>query len=182
MQPSVLVPLADGFEEIEAITVIDVLRRADINVVVAGVKKKNVQGAHGVKVIAQVQLEEVDKNSLVMVVLPGGMPGAENLLKNETLRLIIQDLDKKDKPIGAICAAPWVLSSFGVLKEHFTCYPSFEKRIEKGEYHKDKNVVSDKNVFTASGPGTAMEFALAVVEALRGKEIYEKVKKELLFK
>ncbi len=117
-----------------------------------------------------------------MVVLPGGMPGAENLLKNETLRLIIQDLDKKDKPIGAICAAPWVLSSFGVLKEHFTCYPSFEKRIEKGEYHKDKNVVSDKNVFTASGPGTAMEFALAVVEALRGKEIYEKVKKELLFK
>jgi len=182
MQPSVLVPLANGFEEIEAITIIDVLRRGDIDVIIAGLEGKNVIGAHGLEVVTQALLDEIPVDGYDMVVLPGGMPGANNLRQSEKLRTIVQKCNHENRPIGAICAAPWVLFDMGVLKDHFTCYPSFEKRIGEGEYHGEKNVVLDKNILTAAGPATAMEFALQIVKILRGAEIYEQVKAGLLFK
>jgi 4-methyl-5(b-hydroxyethyl)-thiazole monophosphate biosynthesis len=182
MQPSVLVPLANGFEEIEAITIIDVLRRAGIEVIVAGLETLHVFGAHGLEVVAQLLLENVSIENCDMLILPGGMPGADNLRKDERLRSIVQKFNHENKPLGAICAAPWALSDMDVLKEHFTCYPSFEKRIDHGNYHGEKNVVIDENIFTASGPATAMEFALQITKTLRGEEVYNQVKAGLLFK
>lgn len=182
MQPTVLVPLANGFEEIEAITIIDVLSRANINVITAGIDSKEVVGAHGVVLIAKEIIEEEMVQGCDMVVLPGGMPGAENLRQNKPLRKIVQQLNSSNKPIGAICASPWVLWDMGVLKSTFTCYPSFEKRIPEGEYLGNANVVKDQNILTASGPATAMEFALEIVKSLCGDETYNRVKSGLLFR
>jgi len=181
MQLKVLVPLANGFEEIETMTIIDVLRRAQIDVIVASIDEKHVTGAHGVVVMTQTLISQVRENELDMVILPGGMPGADNLRKCKILRDIIQKLNVANKPIGAICAAPWVLYEMGVLKDNYTCYPSFEERISRGEYHRNKNIVNDQNIITATGPATAMEFALEIVKALKGKEIYQQVKSRLLF-
>lgn len=182
MQASVLVPLANGFEEIETMSIVDVLRRAGVDVVLASIGKKHVVGAHGVELVAQVKIDEVDGDKFDMVVLPGGMPGADNLRQNKKIREIIKKLNDENKPIGAICAAPWALSDMGVLKERFTCYPTFEERISKGEYIGDKNVVLDQNILTATGPATAMEFSLELVKMLCGEEIYKQVKSGLLFK
>ncbi|NLC27178.1 MAG: DJ-1/PfpI family protein [Campylobacteraceae bacterium] len=181
MRPTVLVPLANGFEEIEAITIIDVLRRANIRVITAGLDRDRVVGAHGIEVGADMRLEEVESSSCDMVVLPGGMPGAQHLLEDEKLKSLVQSFNYNNKRIGAICASPWVLSEMGVLKDNYTCYPSFEKRILKGQYHPDCAVVSDHNIITASGPSSAMEFALEIVKELTDDSTYRSVKEGLLF-
>lgn len=182
MQPSVLVPLANGFEEIETMSIVDILRRAGVEVMLASIGEKHVVGAHDVELVAQAKLADIDGNKYDMVVLPGGMPGADNLRQSEEVRKIVHQFDNKNKPIGAICAAPWALSDMGALKDNYTCYPSFERRISKGEYHSDKSVVQDQNIITATGPATAMEFALEIVKLLRGEEVYRQVKSGLLYK
>lgn len=178
----VLVPLANGFEEIEAVTIIDILRRADIEVVIAALFELNVIGAHGVNIQAETYLNSVNSSEFDMIVLPGGMPGAEHLVKSEKLKEIIQEMDINNKTIAAICAAPWVLGNADVLKNSYTCFPSFEKIINKSGYNPDVNVVSDQNIITSRGPATAMTFALTLVEKLKGTEASNVVKKELLFK
>ncbi len=178
----VLVPLANGFEEIEAMSIIDVLSRAGIEVVVAGLEKREVEGSNtGLKVIAHTVLDEVDVSSLDMIVLPGGLPGSEHLAKSEKVKSIIKELNESGKPVGAICAAPWALKEAGVLdgKKH-TNYPGFESYTGKEDYVDDQKVVLDGKVMTSRGPGTAICFGLEIVKLLKGEETYKQLKEGLL--
>lgn len=177
---NVLVPFADGFEEIEALSIVDILRRADLKVVTAGLLKKSVKGAHEVMVQTDAHLDDINSKDFVAIVLPGGMPGASNLSKSERLKAILQDMDKENKLLCAICAAPLALMSAGVLKKTYTCYPSFENVIQKDGYINNKNIVVDENTITSQGPATAMIFALEIVKQLKGDGVYKKVKNELL--
>ena len=177
----VLVPLATGFEEIEAMSIIDILRRAGIDVVIAGLGKKQVVGTHGVKVQADVHIEDMSSEEFDMIVLPGGLPGATNLQKDEYVQKLLKDFDKQNKSIGAICAAPVALESAGVLKENYTCYPSFEANIREEGYITSQDVVSDENIMTSRGPATAMAFGLAIVAKLCGDEKSFEIKSQLLY-
>ncbi len=178
----VLVPLATGFEEIEAMTIIDILRRADVAVTIAGLGKKQVAGAHGVKVQADSHIEDMSSSDFDMIVLPGGLPGATNLQKDESVQKLLKDFDEQNKYIGAICAAPIALQSAGVLKDKYTCYPSFEQNIREDGYESNTDVVTDENVMTSRGPATAMSFALSIVAKLCGAEKSEEIKNQLLLK
>lgn len=175
----VLVPIAPGFEEIEAITIIDVLRRAGIEVLTVGIDRKQVMGAHGVQIKVDAHIEDVRTMEFDMLVLPGGMPGSENLANNEKVLAIIGQMDQAGKHIGAICAAPMALAKAGVIKSAYTCYPSFETRVGDG-YIPNENVVSDQNIVTAKGPIAAIEFSLALIERLEGSEKADTIKKQLL--
>ncbi len=176
----VLVPLAMGFEEIEAMTIIDILRRAEVEVVVAGLGKKQVTGAHDVKVQTDAHIEDMNSSDFDMIVLPGGLPGATNLQKDKTVQKLLKEFDKQNKSIGAICAAPIALESAGVLKENYTCYPSFEANIREEGYSANQDVVSDGNIITSRGPGTAMAFGLAIVAKLCGDDKSTEIKSQLL--
>ncbi|NPA65917.1 MAG: DJ-1/PfpI family protein [Epsilonproteobacteria bacterium] len=178
----VLVPLANGFEEIEAVSIIDVLRRADIEVIVAALNNnKLVTGANGIKIEADTSVGNVDVESLDMVVLPGGWDGTYALADDENIQNILKEMDAKGKNIGAICAAPYALNKAGVLKEKFTCYPSVEEQIDNDGYQGDSAmVVEDQNVMTSRGPATALCFALSIVKKLKGEEMYEMLKGGLL--
>ena len=178
----VAVILADGFEEIEAISVIDILRRADIDVVSTGLTKKIVKGTHGVEIKADAILVDINANEFSMIVLPGGLPGAEHLANSKELGEKLREFDKKGLKIAAICAAPWALSTAGVLKDSYTCYPGFEKNINHKGYKDDENVVVDKNIITSKGPATAMEFALVLVKEIAGELKEKEIREGLLFK
>ena len=126
----VLVPLANGFEEIEAISIIDVLRRADIEVLIASLDANSaVKGAHSIEVMSDMQIKDVVVDELDMVVLPGGWSGTLALCDDEIVQNILKQMDKSGKNIGAICAAPLALERAGVLKREYTCYPSIEEQI-----------------------------------------------------
>ena len=178
----VLVPLANGFEEIEAVSIIDVLRRAEVDVVVAALdSNKLVTGANGIKIEADTSIPNVDVESLDMVVLPGGWGGTHALADDENVQAILKHMDEKGKNIGAICAAPFALNKAGVLKEKYTCYPSVENDIAKEGYMGDASmVVEDQNVMTSRGPGTALCFGLSIVKKLKGEETYNMLKEGLL--
>ena len=178
----VAIVLANGFEEIEAVSLIDILRRAEIDVVSVGLDKKCVCGAHGVEMITDEILDDMKVSEFDMIVLPGGLPGAENLAKSEKLGKILRDFDANNAKIGAICAAPWALATAGVLKSSYTCYPGFESQIAHPGYTNSANVVKDQNIMTSKGPATAMEFALQIVRELKGEQVYSKLKSDLLFK
>ncbi|MDD5416642.1 MAG: DJ-1/PfpI family protein [Candidatus Aenigmarchaeota archaeon] len=176
--PKMIMPLPDGFEDIEAFTVIDVLRRAGIEVFVAGAPSKFVTSAHRVKVQVDGMLDEVDLNKYDGIVLPGGSPGYENLMKSPTIITSVQDFAKQGKIIAAICGAPMILVKAGVLKDkRATIAPGLEKNLDmpRGE-----RVVVDGNIITSQGPGTAMEFALKIVELLQGKPKAAQMKQHLL--
>lgn len=168
---TVYVFFADGFEEIEALTVVDTLRRAGMNVEIVSVTPDEiVVGAHDVSLLCDINFENCDFFDADLLLLPGGMPGAAALDKHVGLRKLILDFAAKSKPIGAICAAPMVLGKLGLLKgKKATCYPGFEQYLEGAECV-NEHVVRDGNIITAMGPGAAMEFALAIVEMLSGKE------------
>ena len=178
----VLVPLANGFEEIEAVSIVDVLRRADIEVVVAALdSNKLVTGANGIKIEADTSIQNVDVDTLDMVVLPGGWGGTHALADDENVQSILKSMDQKGKNIGAICAAPFALNKAGVLKEKYTCYPSVENDIDKDGYQGDASmVVEDQNIMTSRGPATALCFGLSIVKKLKGEESYNMLKDGLL--
>lgn len=176
----VLVPMATGFEEIEALSLVDILRRADINVVMAGLDGQTIKGAHGVNVQTDILLDSVNSNDFDMIILPGGLPGAEYLAKSEKVKSLLREFDRDKKLIGAICAAPWALSTAGVLKEKYTCYPSFETNVQKNGYDPTSDVVIDQNIMTSRGPATAMKFALEIVKQICGIEKYQEIKDGLL--
>ena len=163
--------LANGFEEIEAFTAIDTLRRGGLNVEIVSVTPDEiVVGAHDVSLLCDVNFENCDFFDAELLLLPGGMPGAATLDKHEGLRKLILSFAEKGKPIAAICAAPMVLGKLGLLKgKKATCYPGFEQYLEGAECV-GEHVVRDGNIITGMGPGAAMEFALAIVELLAGKE------------
>lgn len=165
----ILMPLADGFEEIEAITLIDVLRRAGFEVTVAGIKPGDICGAHGIAVKTDALLDQVKDKEFDMMVLPGGMPGVDNLRKNPGVIDLLKKMNEKKKTIGAICAAPLVLQEAGLGRNlKMTGYPGVDQ--EMGRTFEKNRVVIDGHVMTSQGPGTAMEFALKIVETLLGQE------------
>lgn len=173
--------LAEGFEEIEALTIVDVLRRAgvDINAVTVS-NSKEVEGAHNITVLADKTFDEIDNKAADMLILPGGMPGTTNLEKHEGLKALIKEFYQKEKYIAAICAAPSILGKMGLLESSMaTCYPGFEKYL-KGAIHTDDLVIRHKNIITSKGPGTAMLFALELVEILVGREIAEELKESMI--
>lgn len=178
----VLIPLANGFEEIEAINIIDVLRRAEIKVYIASLDDKTeVKGAHGITVLCDMQIKDVDVNELDMIVLPGGWGGTLALCDDENVQNILKEMDKKNKNIGAICAAPLALHKAGVLKHNYTCYPTIEQQIREDGFVGDKAmVVEDGNIMTSRGPATAICFALQIVKKLKGEEAYASVNDALL--
>ncbi|CZE51459.1 DJ-1 family glyoxalase III [Campylobacter geochelonis] len=178
----VAVVFANGFEEIEALSIVDVLRRADIDALSVGLEKKNVTGAHGVELKTDMVLDDLKVEEFEMIILPGGLPGAKHLAQSEKLGVVLREFDTNNLKIGAICAAPWALSTAGVLKSSYTCYPGFEAEVKHKGYVSDVNVVKDQNIITSRGPATAMEFALEVVKELRGEARYQEVKNGLLFK
>lgn len=177
----VLVPLAEGFEEIEAVSIIDVLRRGEIEVIVASLdKEKVVKGSNGVSILCDFELENIDTSELDMVVLPGGWGGTLALMEDERVQSLLQEMDKKKRLIGAICAAPMALNKAGVLKQNYTCYPTIEKQIREDGFSDSEMVVQDDNIMTSRGPATAICFALEIVKKLKGDDMYKDVKSGLL--
>ncbi len=179
--PKIIVAISNGFEEIETISIIDICRRANIDVTIASAENIAIVGAHNITIIADTMIDTIHPNEFDMIVLPGGLPNAYTLADNKKVQELLQVMKKNKKYIGAICAAPFALHTAGVLNQNYTCYPSFEKKIRENGYDKNKNVVVDGKVITSRGPGTAMSFALEIVNTLCGKERYEEVKKALLF-
>jgi protein deglycase len=163
--------LAPGFEEIEAVTLIDVLRRAEIDTVVLGVEDRRVEGSHGIVVEADALLTDCAADPWDVVLLPGGMPGAAHLRDDETVQRLLKDQNDRGGRIGAICAAPMALGAAGVLEgKKATSFPGFADKIACGEYSADR-VVVDGAVTTSRGPATALEFALEIVRQLQGEAV-----------
>lgn len=180
--PSACVLLANGFEEIEAVTIIDVLRRAEVAVTTlsAGTSGLEVAGSHGVTVRADKTLAKGARESWDMVILPGGIPGATNLRDNPEVQALIKEQHRQGRRLGAICAAPIALGAAGILEgKKATSYPGFEKEL-KGAICVGDRVVRDGNIVTSRGPGTALEFALEIVSDLCGKSVAENLRKGML--
>ena len=175
MSRKVLVPLAPGFEEIETITVVDILRRAGARVTLAGTEDGPIKGSRGVFVVADQRLGEVLDNDFDLVMLPGGQPGVTHLQQNADLIQLLQNMDRQEKHIAAICAAPLVLRDAGVMQSlETTSHPSIREQLTVSRYS-DERVVVDGRLVTSRSPGTAMEFAFKLVEILFGPEMVDKV-------
>lgn len=179
----VYVILAEGFEEIEALTVVDVVRRAGVEVCMVSItSEKEVKGAHGIVVAADVLLPNTDLAASELVVLPGGMPGAVNLRKCHVLCEELNKRAEKNLPIAAICAAPFILGELGILKgKKTTCYPGFEEKLT-GAHATGTMVEKDGNIITGKGPAAAMEFALKIAELLTSKKQSDEVATGMLCK
>lgn len=173
--------LAEGFEEIEAITIVDTLRRADVDAKLVSITgKKEVKGAHGIIVTVDETFENADNWGADMLVLPGGMPGTRYLGEHEGLREVITSFAEKNKPIAAICAAPSILGKMGLLdKKKAVCYPGFEETL-KGAVIGEDIVSQEGNIITSKGPGTAVYFALRLVELLTGREAAEELREGMI--
>jgi len=182
MKPNVAVHLAEGFEEIEAVSIIDVLRRADIETIVVSVSGSlDVTGAHGLGIKADKLFEEIDYKNTEMIILPGGMPGASNLNDHSGLRSKIKEFNKEGKPLGAICAAPMVFGSTGVIQDkNATCFPGFEDRLTGAKVTGSEVEVAGK-IVTGKGPGVAIKFALQIVEMLKGKKVRDEVAEKMIY-
>ena len=164
----VLVILADGFEEIEAFTVIDVLRRGGVDVVTAGIVSSVVEGAHKIKTIADKRLHDINTAHFKALILPGGDPGYKNLMNSQSVINLVKEFNEKKKYIAAICAAPLVLAKAGVLEDKIaTVYPGFESMLPRP---RDAKVIVDHNIITAKSPATAMLFALKLLEIFTNKK------------
>ena len=178
----VSVILADGFEEIEALTVVDLLRRAQIYVGTVSITDDyTVHGAHGINVQAEDLFEEVAFVESDMIVLPGGMPGTSNLNAHEGVRRVVKEFNRDGKYIGAICAAPTILGNLGLLKgKRVSCYPSVEQEIQ-GAVMTRTDVTVDGNLITSRGAGTAIAFALKLIEMLSGAEKAAEIAEVILY-
>lgn len=176
--------LAPGFEEIEALATVDVLRRADMNVITVAVtdKEKTVAGAHGVKVEADVHINDTDLSNAEWLICPGGMPGASNLAANAKVTAALTAQFKKGGKIAAICASPaLVLEPLGILAgREATCYPGMEGYIKTG-IAQETQVVAHDNLITGNGPATTIRFALAIVRNSKGDKAAEEVGSAMLY-
>ena len=169
--------IAEGFEEIEALLPLDLMRRAKLDVTTVGVGAQEITGAHGITVKTDITEVSFDANtSYDMVFLPGGMPGTLNLAKSETVIKAIETAKKHDKYIAAICAAPSILGDMGLLaSKQAVCYPGFEDRLTSAIIPNAK-VVLDGKILTAKGLGAAMEMGLKIVEIFRGKAVADELR------
>ncbi len=168
---TVLVPLAQGCEELEAVTIMDLLVRAGITVISAGLDEKPIIASRGTVLIAQTTINKVKAADIDMIVLPGGLPGADNLNRDPYIQNLIMQLNENNKPIAAICAAPKVLAALGLLNgKKVTGYPGVleELNIKNVKLDYTQAVIKEGNIITSRGPGTAMDFALELINILRG--------------
>ncbi|MBI3773031.1 MAG: DJ-1/PfpI family protein [Gammaproteobacteria bacterium] len=175
--PSVLIPLAQGCEELEAVTIIDLLRRAQFTVVSAGLEEGSVKGSRGTVLVPDMTLDKALKQQYDMVALPGGQPGSDNLERDPRIQTLLRDMAKASKYTAAICAAPKVLASAGLLEgKKATSFPGVLDKIKvHGMTFIDAPVIIDGKVVTSRGPGTAMDFALTLIELLGGKALRDHV-------
>ena len=184
MMASVLVPLAEGFEEVEAVSLIDVMRRGGIEVCVAYLGDKTatdlVTGANGITIKADNSIYNVIVDDFDMIVLPGGWGGTHQLAENKKVQNLLKEFKAKDKRIGAICAAPYALKQAGVLGKSYTCYPGSKDEVNHPGYRDDLQVVEDGKILTSRGPGTALCFGLEIVKRLVGAESYHAIKEGML--
>ena len=173
--------LAEGFEEIEALTPVDIIRRAGLEIKTIAVgENKTVKGAHGIEIIADITESELDKCVPEVIILPGGMPGTLNLENSATVIEILGRCMAEGSLICAICAAPSILGISGYLKgKKATCYPGFEHYLDKALFTNEK-VVRDGNIITAKGMGCAAEFSLAIIEAILGKEKADEISRSAI--
>jgi 4-methyl-5(b-hydroxyethyl)-thiazole monophosphate biosynthesis len=175
----VIVPLAEGFEEIEAVTIIDVLRRAGARVTTAHAGSNPVTGSHSITVSADASIDGIAAGDYDCIALPGGMPGSENLKNDPRVIALVRAMAKAGKFTAALCAAPMVLGAAGVLEgKRATCYPGFEGTMTGARFVADP-VVRDGTVITARGPGCAIPFALELVSALGAKGIADNLKESM---
>ncbi len=181
MAKRALVLLAEGFEEIEAVTPIDMLRRAGLEVFVCGLDSECVSGAHGVSIAADKKFDSFI-DDIDAIILPGGMPGAENLARSKKLKELIQTMHKAGKLVAAICASPAVvLAPSGILNgRRATAYPGMEKQFGKETIFLEDRVVLDGNIITSRGPGTAFQFSLAILEWLAGEKARKEIEDSML--
>lgn len=187
MSKQVLIPVADGSEEIEAVTIINTLRRSGAKVTIASCNSDNsltVTASQKINITADTHIKNCFIAPYHMIAVPGGMPGAENLKNNPELIELLQTQQRAGKWYAAICAAPaLVLASHGLLDNtHATCYPTFMEQMEGALTHPDKAIVIDdkKRVITAQGPGNAMAFAFKLIDALYGKDAFRPIAKQML--
>ncbi len=175
--PRVLVPLADGFEEMEGIIIIDVLRRANLEVIAAGLHAGPITASRGTKHVADALIDDVAGEDFDMIVLPGGAEGARNLEAHPVVTELLQKMRDQDRYIGAICAAPNVLRNHGIVSGDvpFVLHPATLKDGQGGKYVQNARLMRHEKITTSIGPGSAFEFALELVEQLCGKEVREKV-------
>ena len=180
--PTVLVPLAQGCEEMEAVTIIDILRRGGVDVIAAGLDSAPVKASRGVTLVPDKTLDEALEEDLDMVVLPGGLPGADNLNNDPRIHAVLKKMADSGKFAGAICAAPVVLAKAGLLAgKKATSYPGFlDKMAVPGVTFVNQKVVKDGKIITSRGPGTAVDFALELVETLCGHDMRTKVEDGLV--
>lgn len=175
----VLVMLADGFEEIEAISVVDVLRRANVVCDMCSIKKEYVKGTHNIVLKSDCSIDDINVSEYDAIVLPGGLPGATNL-KDERVKNFVKELNESGKIVAAICAAPETLEEFEVLKNRkCTSYPGFIKDKSSVSYV-EEIVVRDENIITSRGPATAIEFSLELLKALGYEEKAKEIREEML--
>jgi len=175
----VLVPLADGCEELEAVTIIDLLRRAGMDVVVAGLHEGPVTSSRGVRLLPDTLLEAVLDVDFDLVALPGGLPGADHLAQDARLTGLLQRMHAEGRLLGAVCAAPKVLARCGILENRAaTAYPGVLQQEAHPQITGDA-VTRDGTVITSRAAGTAMDFALALIEALEGRDARLEVEKGL---
>ncbi len=175
--------LANGFEETEAITPVDLLVRGGLEVKLVSVTgEKMVTGSHGFKIEADLLFEEADFGNAELVILPGGMPGTNNLGAHKGLVNLLKERNERKERIAAICAAPMVFARNGILDEKKAiCYPGCESELSKALIQ-DAKVVTDGHITTGMGPGTAMDFGIELLKLLKGEEISDQVAKAFLFK
>lgn len=180
--PKALVPLADGCEELEAVTIIDILRRGKVEVVSAGLQEGIVTASRGTKLLPDTTLDEALQQEYDLIALPGGLPGADNLAGDKRLTTRVREMAERGKIVAAICAAPKVLAQEGLLDgKRATAYPNsvdWDSVREAGNTASPLEV--DGNIVTSRGPGTAMDFALQLVELLQGTPVREEVEKALV--
>ena len=183
MSKKAVVLLAEGFEEIEAATPIDVLRRAGAEVTIAGVSGIQVKGAHGVVYVADAELDGLQAD-FDLIVLPGGMPGSKNLGESAAVRALTEKLHASGKLVASICAAPvFTLGAWGILdNRQATCYAGMEGMFPPSVKFSPERVVIDGNVTTSRGPGTALEFSLSIAGQLMGADVAAQVAKDMLVK
>lgn len=175
-----LVPMMEGFEEIELVSIVDILRRANIEAALVS-HSDFVAGAHNIILKADCKFSNIVAENFNAIILAGGYNGMLNLCKDDFVIKLLQDFNAKNKLVAAICASPIVLGKAGVLKNRFSCYPSCEDSISSNALYCKEKVIVDDNIITANGPASATIFALEIVKYLLGDEKRNEIAKDLLF-
>ncbi len=173
--------LANGIEEIEALTPVDLLRRAELDVRTVGIGSTRVTGKHGITVQADISEADFTDHMPDMIILPGGMPGTTNLDNSSTVDTAIKCAIRNDAYIAAICAAPMILGKRGILSgKYATCFPGFEKYLIGADIRYDVTTIKDGKVITSAGPGAALDFSLEIIATLKGKSVADTLRKDII--